>query len=312
MDLIKHLSDIATIEQTREKFTGSVFVFCTQQAIPSFFNVYKTFCKEKGISLISIHKESYEVIHQLFAELSMSFLGQSCYYWLGDFGSYEASEKKELIAFLQSYKGPHTLFLSADQIIEGLLIIELPQYVDKDFIRGFYALLNNKTELHSALSFRSKCTFESACQFLRYYVVLDDADDNIQQLYDRINTAEYSLFELAQYFFMKDKQRFKTLWSTLSVHFAVEFWVVYWSEQLWQASLFIKQAAELGPLSGRKGITRLPFSFMQRDWKQYSARELCAANNFLYAIDYGSKNGYATHGLDLFIEHWMRNSFAKK
>lgn len=310
MDLIKHLSAIATIEQTRENISGSVFVFTTAQAVPSFFNVYKTFCKEKGISLVSVHKESYDGIQQLFAELSMSFLGQSCCYWLGDISSYEASERKELSIFLQGYRGPHTLFLSTDQVIEGLPFIELPQYVDKDFVTNFYTIVSQHQPLF--LSVRSKCTFESVCQFLRYYVVLDNAHSDIQQLYDRINAAEYSLFELSQYFFMKDQLRFKMLWSALDVHFSLEFWVIFWSEQLWQASLFIKQAAELGPLSGRKGITRLPFSFMQKDWKQYTTRELCAAHNFLYAIDYGSKNGYATHGLDLFIEHWMRSSFARK
>jgi hypothetical protein len=187
-------------------------------------------------------------------------------------------------------------------------------------LQFFYsdALVPEKT-VKKVYKEQQKIPLDTACMMMEYMSVFylqDDASSAHELLFSRllekISKPEQSLFVVSQYFFAKESVNFFAAWHAVATDFPVEFWTTYWSEQLWQASLFVAQVKELGPLGARKGINRLQFSFMQRDWKKYTARELCAAHNFLYSVDYGLKNGYATHGLELFFEHFLQGTFAKK
>ena len=159
----------------------------------------------------------------------------------------------------------------------------------------------------------AKMTLDQACMLMQYISVMGDVSyESVRGLLQRVVVPDHSLFVLSQHFFAKDQEAFFKLWKQVEPEFPIEFWIPYWSEQLWQASLFVMQVQELGPIGAKKGVTRLPFSFLQRDWKKYGVRELCAAHTFLYGVDFGLKNGYAEHGLELFLAQFLQGGFTRK
>ena len=84
-------------------------------------------------------------------------------------------------------------------------------------------------------------------------------------------------------------------------HYAPEFWIAFFSEQLWQASIYVQYVSQNNAAEGRKYAYRLPFSFFQKDYKKYTLEQFARAHDFLYAIDHGTKNGSASDGIELFI-----------
>ena len=211
-----------------------------------------------------------------------------------------------------------------DKNSEKQSVVELPSHIDQTVFRQFYSFFYPHETISEKVwkklgVLQPKIPLEIACNLMNYMVIAHDAfEHNIQlhndflQFIEKIMGPEGSLFVLSQHFFAKERALFFEMWRAIEQNFPPEFWVAHWSEQLWQASLFIIQAKDQGPLAARKGINRLPFSFMQRDWKRYTPRELCAAHNFLYSVDYGLKNGYASHGIELFLEHFLQGTFTKK
>src|SRR5205807_225901 len=112
-----------------------------------------------------------------------------------------------------------------------------------------------------------------------------------------------------QYFFSKQKSNFFSLWGELRLQYPDEFWVVFWSEQLWQAIVFCEEASRNGAARAKSLVNRLPFSFMQKDWQSYKNDELISAHDFLYSIDYSLKNSAGTFGIDLFVHKFIHKDF---
>ena len=61
---------------------------------------------------------------------------------------------------------------------------------------------------------------------------------------------------------------------------------------------------------GAKKISyRLPFSFLNRDWRKFSLEELKGAHSFLYTLDYKLKNNCEPGYLDLFYMKLFNQKF---
>lgn len=322
------LNKILNYKQTSENW--SVFSLYGAAFPTLFFAHYNEYLKKKGVPLVFIDLEERDKADVL-AEWSMSFLGQTKVYWCGDIGGLDAATKKFITSSLKSYSGPHTIILYNEQPIadkqhEHVCAIEIPSHVDEaSFCELFQLFFPEEKTPHALIkklfSAQPKMRLDAACSIMGYVLSFDGSHVNeseksvekeFLQLLEKSIEPEQSLFVLGQHFFAKERDAFLKIWSAVEADFPSEFWIAYWSEQLWQASLFLAQVQELGPLGARKGVNRLPFSFMQRDWKKCTARELCAAHNFLYSVDYGLKNGYANHGIELFLEHFLQGTFAKK
>ena len=54
---------------------------------------------------------------------------------------------------------------------------------------------------------------------------------------------------------------------------------------------------------------RLPFSFIQTDWKKYAPAELRAAHDFVYGMDHQLKNGGDAFCFDLFYSKFFSGQF---
>lgn len=290
----------------------SVLTFYGPHYPALFFSQFFAHAKKRGVHVTLLQLEDVE-LPTLFATLGMSFLGQKSMFWLSALQECDAAKKKQLLAYFASYKGPHTLLVWSDQALDKQSF-EVPALVDQKLFQELWQLLYpedvlSESFVQSCFKKGEKYQWDAACMLMHYMLVQDEKVAFEQSWIDKIIVPERSLFVLAQHFFARDFATFVQQWKEVEADFPPEFWTVFWSEQLWQASLFVTQALQVGPLAARKGINRLPFAFMQKDWKRYTARELCAAHNFLYGVDYGMKNGHATHGLELFLLKFVQGDF---
>lgn len=307
----------------------SVLFFTGKKYPLLFFSDFFDALKRQGQEVQQLDLEVLTVA-EIIGQLSISFLGMSNLYWCRDLSNLDRDKKKELLDFFLNYKGPHKLIFFCN---EGTSVEKENHLSCIDFDIGIaesdlWSLFNYfydtsqkaaqsffaQSALKSALDKNGKIDLDVACQIMRYEILFDDTLEKIdtitQQLWvDRIITPTKSLFTLSQYFFAKDRKRFMSYWHEVVSDYPPEFWVVYWTEQLWQSLLFLHQTS-LGSASARRGVNRLPFSFTQKDWRNYTKKELVLAYNFLYSVDHGLKNGVASFGLDLFMIRFLQSGFS--
>lgn len=323
MSITAVLQKIITREQAGENW--SVFCFHAGFYAPLFFAHALERLKRSGVPVVVLDLATLDAA-QVVAELSMSFLGQHKVYWCGDISALDAAQKKFFISFFKEYRGPHQVMFFSDASLgkpeskghEALCSLEVSLQIDQSSFGDLFTFLYPEAALDQdfikqLFVAQAKISRDQACMVTQYMSVMGDAShEAVRGFLLRVVVPDRSLFVLSQHFFAKDKEVFFRLWKEVEPDFPPEFWIPYWSEQLWQASLFVMQVQELGPIGAKKGVTRLPFSFLQRDWKKYGVRELCAAHTFLYGVDFGLKNGYAEHGLELFLAQFLQGSFARK
>ena len=126
---------------------------------------------------------------------------------------------------------------------------------------------------------------------------------------DKLIIPQKSFFTLSQYLFARRPQLFFEQWNACKGEYPPEFWIAYWSEQIWQAMLYVQRARTQGVMEAKKGTYKLPFSFLNKDWSHYTPATLAAAHEALYCFDYNLKNGGTGNGLELWYHKFIKSSF---
>ena len=291
-------------------------VICFQaDAYPMLF---LSFFVEKISHFLRIFPEQVAV-DELFCTWGTSFLGQSQTYWLGDVSELEKKKKDTILTYLASYQGPHTIifFISTKDLWKSKkgTVIVLDNVVSIDIIKSLAIMLLLPAQVPRVLSFMKKVlnamptiSLDQSVLFFRYALVLGSrTDDFIHNFLTKIATPESSLFMLSQYFFKRNVEQFYQLWQRVESDYPETFWIVFWSEQLWRAHYFLSLREH--HLADAKRIAfRLPFSFIQRDWRQVTRHELRGAHQWLYHMDVALKNG-ALGSFDLFFAKFFAHQF---
>lgn len=255
--------------------------------------------------------------HDIKAQLETSFLGNRMLYWVKNIHTLDAATRKAWLSYVQTYEGPHTLlYWSSDHKIvakEEVLVIELPDYCSLALYialyRSFYPSLGCDTTFVTHLFEQSSTmTLDEACLVMGYQSVIGKKHDTFfAQWLSKLIIPEKSLFLLSQYLFARQSKLFLQHWKSLKADFPDEFWVAYWSEQMWQAALFIMRARKDGYDVARKAAYKLPFSFMNKDWQKYTQESLIQAHQFLWKLDHRLKNSAGTCGLELWYSLFLHN-----
>lgn len=145
--------------------------------------------------------------------------------------------------------------------------------------------------------------------FMRYAALMGkNQREFIDQWLGLLVSSEKSLFTLSQHFFAQESKKFFALWGTISADYPPAFWVVFWSEQLFRASCYVQLMQQRKIAEAKRISFRLPFSFMQRDWRLYKPHMLRDAHAVIYAIDFNIKNGASDAALDLFYSQFFQRS----
>lgn len=264
---------------------------------------------ENGFGVIDAEIRSLAEVQAL---LSMSFLGNRMLYAIKNISGLDAAQKKVWNAYLNKYQGPHSVlyFSSTAKEAEGTLIVELPEKVDRVVYRilstYFSATEQDQYFIEKLFQQEDTLTLDEACLLIGYHSVVGrKCESFFNEWFSRLVIPQKSLFTLSQYFFAQRPREFLELWKKFRDDLPDEFWIAYWSEQVWQAALFVMRARSKGIIEAKKGIYRLPFSFINKDWQKYTSESLTAAHSRLTMFDYLLKNGAGGHGLELWYHHFL-------
>lgn len=253
----------------------------------------------------------------LESTLSTTFLGQTQTVWLGDCSTFTPTLKKKLFAFLHDYKGPHTVFCfvatkDAPKNFKNLIKIDEPlQKVEIELLfKTLWAAGSAEKFLALVKTDYKTLSLDSIMLLSHYSTVMGKKSDLfLRSWYEKIVLPETSLFTLSQCFFARKKDLFFRSWVNLKDDYAAPFWTTFWSEQLWRAYHVANLNKQQKFNEAKQMSYRLPFSFMQRDWKTVSLKELNNAHSFLYQVDCKVKSGATEGSLEVFYNKFMSKQF---
>jgi hypothetical protein len=310
MDIVQFLKVIKESPQL-----SGIFVISIQSSEFSSFFISRLHTYIKSFSPVT----SLEVTASSFEELrrtcEMSFLGMRAFYWLKDFHLLDTGTKRIWLEYLKKYQGPHTLlFFDTAYTVptsDRVYGIVLPSTVTKELYKELYALFFDAQcdpeFVYKLLEKKETLSWDEACMLMGYQIALGRKPEAFfTEWLPKIVVPEKSLFTLSQYFFAQQPKEFFTLWRKCAQDYPEEFWVSYWSEQVWQAALFVTRTQKEGIQEAKKLAYRLPFSFMNKDWKRYTFKQLADIHYILYLFDHTLKNGGPGYGLELWYAQFLR------
>lgn len=302
--------------QKEEPITEPVICFSGDNYPVLFFSHFLAKLKKQGLPVQSLSMDSID--WQAFeGRLQTTFLGATELLWLGNISECDAVQKKKLLGLLSEYRGPHTLFFFATKkdtpdLKKSALIDCDEQFQKADIEIIFQFLWNTSSEQFIAMMKigLTSLTLDNCVLLGQYSLVLGNkTHEFMRDWYEKILLPEESLFTLAQCFFARNPQMFFRSWISLRDVYAAPFWTTFWSEQLWRAYHVIDLRLDQKFNEAKQMSFRLPFSFLQRDWKQITTSEIRNAHHFLYQADCRVKSGGSLLCLELFFNKFMQKQF---
>jgi hypothetical protein len=297
---------LASTKESQTFSQNRVYVLASANYAPLFTARFLNFVRAHN-EVHTLHLDEHDT-GSVAAQLATSFLGQTIVYWFGNISALDAKKKKWAHTFLASYEGPHQIIAVVDEPLKKIghgIQITLPDVIEpKDYSRLAEAFGCNK-ELRCPAE---RPLLDTACLMLSYQQLLGSKP--VPQFTEfwlpRMVATEQSLFALAQPFFAKQPKQFFQKWTAIAHEYAEPFWVSFWADQVWRAYWFVFYAEQGNHAEAKKVGTRLPFSFLQRDWQQHSLAELQAAHEALYTIDFQVKHGAGAVSFDLFFARYFQ------
>ena len=270
---------------------------------------------------------------QVSGSLQQSFLGAKTFYWLGEYKFKKTDKTKiKLIDFLLTYKGPNiaAIYINEDKLPAKTLkliknnpdgsLIELKEQIDFNDFKSmllFFEKSINEKKLKIALQiFKSTkmLPLDAAISLMNYLELISVkmADNFYNYISSTLIQDNPSLSNLAEYFFAKKPEQFFNLWSKIYQDYPEMFWVAFWSEQIWKAHYVVKYLKQKDFTAARSLSFRLPYSFINKDWKKAELPSLQLCYQFLYNYDFALKTGSTFCALDLFYLNYFTNNFTQK
>jgi hypothetical protein len=300
---------------------GSVTCFAVKEmhAIPIVFLSHVIAnARAQGAMIESIDFSDRTLAH-VVAQLETSFLGMGLTYYLRNCQDLDKKNRQSLFEYLATYQGPHQILLCAlneDGVrLNKQYLVEIPDAIPAPALLALFNFLKKKSNPAIQKFIQSLCvsytniTLDQACMIISYMQVIGKFDE-CSQVLERILESEQSLFTLSQYFFAKDASAFFKRWALIESEYPMTFWCTYWSEQLWRAYYARYYLDHNQPLQAKSLGYRLPFSYLQKDWKKSSLQELKNAHQSIYELDFAYKNNIETQvGIELFYTKFFQNQF---
>lgn len=241
-------------------------------------------------------------IATITALLSSSFLGMKMVYWVNNVDQLDDKKQEALRVLLRSYKGPHTILClmpakwleREDANAQTIVLHDITTVSD---YHAYFSLLYPDIAYHGGLITKvfavlKSLTLDQAVLLMHYQLVMGNSYEHfLQEWLPDIIAPERSLFNLSSFLFAKKASQFFSLWSLIEPHYPLVFWTTFWSEQFFRAYNFIEYMHQKKIAEAKKVAYRLPFSFIQKDWKMLDRTVLSNAHQVLYEIEYKIKNG---------------------
>lgn len=313
-----NLVDFLNLDSYQEFFLKNKLVCFRGSQYPSFF-FSNFFSKNKTkLRFLNIFDLEDEEIDKIKITFDTSFLGSSLIYWIKDLSKLDIKFSKKFYSYIENYNSDHTLVFFIDETVQinknNFCMIELPVKIDvnlyKNIFKNFFDFTCDDYFVNQIFDEFNNLSIDDACILMQYQSVCSRRSVPLfSELAKKIFIPELSLFVLSQNLFALDNGQFLKNWKKIESNYPIEFWITFWSDQVWQASIFIYNIQKTGLQDAKKLVNRLPFSFMQKDFKRYSLKELSKAHDFLYQLDFNNKNGAGTFGIELWFFKFFQRDF---
>ncbi len=231
---------------------------------------------------------------QICAQCTMSFLGKEFVFCLGDVDVLRGAERAKLLDYIVSYNGPHTVIFFSTQAVDGVFTLNVPLQIQERDMRDLHVLCGEDHVARASMLCRpiGTCSLEQAIRLIDYGSVLGSQRTAFLTYWlPHLVRSETSLFQLSGALFAGDVHAFGQQWHALTEVYDFPFWLVYFSEQFFRAYFFIKYKRAGAHELAKKISYRLPFSFIQRDYKCYEPPIFLRAHKELRALDAHLKTG---------------------
>lgn len=299
------------------------FVYTDEEHFPSlFFSKLRKHAQDASSTPVQLLKAD-QGLDALYAQLETSFLGASWRYIISC-ASMESKEIAKFLAYSHQYKGPHTLVIFvADEYAQSLptqagpaqAVVKLDEYVDEatclKMAATFGYTLSSDVQkvLHRVFREYPRVPFASAFMVIEYTQLAGATPGNeaaLLAVLKELLRPDSSLFTLSQLFFAQQPEAFYRYLATVVHLYPEQFWVSFWSEQLYRAFFYVTYMQRGNQEEAKKIGVRLPFAFLQRDWRRYSPQKLAQSHAFLYELDTALKNGHGTLGFERFYHAFFK------
>lgn len=246
----------------------------------------------------------------IYRELETTFLGQERLIWLQGYTNLSERDAAHWSSYIQAYTGPHRIIMVMHAVPSGSADwCKIPAMVHKRECTLLYRFLAQRDLLPHELERlqdlfvqHEKIDLDMACMLYWYTQLLGrDTREFNQDWLVRLGTSHSSLFSLSQHLFARALAPFMQQWAAMQSAYSEQFWIAYWSEQFWRASWYAFYMQHKQIAQAKKMGFRLPYSFLQKDYRHYKAETLASYVSQLYAIDTALKRGGSSGTLDLFF-----------
>lgn len=318
MDLLQLLADPIIL------FSRPVVCFRAQQQYPLlFFSALLQQIKKRYDLPVEMIDLSVQDVASVKGRLETSFLGQTVFCWLRNISDLPIKTRKELLNYLATYTGPNRVAFFAYHV--DVLRVELrwldvliPEAIDRNqfvtLATQMYGMQDAQARQCAPLLVNPQASMQldDACLLTQYAMLIGSKNIThfTAEWLDRLIKPKSSLFILSKHFFAKDARLFFPVWLQLSKQYPMQFWIAFWSEQLWSAACYVNLVRNNDRIEAKKVSNRLPVTFLQKNWRDYSIRELKKAHDCIYTLDYALKNGGSDFGLDLFYSQFFQNQLS--
>lgn len=308
--LTKFLSD----EQLRTAVTKPSTVLCLQleSYSPLFCKALVDYISRVNSSSIISQPMVTENSGQQMAGLQSTFLGQQSVYWLHADSSL-GKKSDDWYTFLAGYRGPNALiFATTNPAIKkgkSWITIACPVEVDARLFKELAPLFHGRMPTSFASQIFNEVRtvpLDSAFMLYQYGTLIGkNSSEFITDWLPKIAVPQQSLFTLSQALFSRNISLFFAQWKAVRDLYPLQFWLTFWSEQIWRAYCYVR-LQKAGKIADAKKIGyRLPFSFLQKDWRSHTLEHLLATHQLIYDIDYQVKQGGSEDTVDLLYHRFF-------
>jgi len=307
MDIISFFTNISSADFFKKNKT-ICFSGAKEHCPVLFFSLFLKHLKSVCSDSVQIIDCQQQELASICGQLATSFLGSSTIFWCTNIGVCKPKKKKQLLQTIKNYSGPNVVLFFADETVSFTkkdvdLFLQLPTKVDEKLFAKLAPILTGRVSdkaVRSLFSKSSAIDLDAACLLLQYLQLLGrNGTSFVQEWLHKLIEPEHSLQSLSGSLFANDKKKFFSLWKSLGKEYPPQFWISFWSEQLWRAFYFVQYSKRRQFIEAKRISYRLPYSFVNGNWRRCSADQLSHAHQLLYDIDCSLKNGGHERSLEL-------------
>lgn len=299
------MSLICLLEQPNLILQKPVSYFLGTEFPLLFFSYFKKRLKEV-ISVRAIDLEEVK-LNDLKAELSLTFLGNKSLYWFGNIDDCSSKTKDDFFSLIKNYSGPNIIVFFTT---EDLVRIEIQKFsceIEKNNIQKLSEFLQIKY-VDRVLKNAENLKLDQIILLSLYSNVIGSRSKEFVDIWqDKIIKTESSLFTLSSLFFTKDKKRFFEYWLKIKESYQDTFWTVFWLDQSFRAYWFLKYKNDKDFKNMKKISFKLPFSFINSDFKKNSLEGLSLLQSAVFQADCFLKQGLGQDNLEYSLVKYLNS-----